>query len=382
MSALSQKKKLVRQQAILIQHALMCTDHCTLPFCEDMKAALTHMAKCQPGIQCPVKHCASSWAIYTHAKNCKKPVCAVCEPFSSRINDSKIENVTERSIELWMEVVGMRAQSLNASTVERAVNTTMDVSVLEASVIDLPVTQTTNTMKENEEPTAMTVLNAKSDGQRAMEAQTAHNGENSTEKSTQGSTNEMFSGQPEESLTGKGPTRRKSSSGRLSLQKSTKSKTTEKKPTEKKSIETKTAEKNVVEKKPTKKRTSEKKAAEKKPTKRRSSVVSTQADSTKEKSTENNSAAMEPTTEPTEEESTNNISLDMPTIEEEPTTLFFTTAMEANSILGGALNTTEMNMTASNASFSQTNLVQSTPMVRQFKKHMLRLVLFIRSMLI
>lgn len=327
MPALSDKTKLIKQQAILIQHALLCRGTCSLPFCDVMKTVIAHMGECQPGIKCAVRHCASSRAIFGHVKDCKKSTCPVCEPFAT-INDTQIENVEDKSLALWMQVVG--PGSMNASTVERAVNTSsafngsmMETSFLDTSFGGAPDTQA---MPSEREESATTATGSETSGQQSRancapaKGVPTTNGPRSAEVLNKaGPAAEKPTKSQHAIVAGSKPAREKANKMAS--------------PSGPPSANKKPAEKNA-------------KPKEKQPaTKRPSTGTATKANTTSEDVPANDVS-----------------SIDMPDLADEPS-VDQPVTLEATSFLGGPLNMTHMNATASDASFSQINLVQSTPMV-------------------
>lgn len=108
MASSGDKKKLLRQQLILLNHAKKCVQECSLPYCQDMKAVQSHLLVCENQKDCSFKHCMSSRRILKHASNCKQATCVICapvtnmeekteptEPTSSFLNRSCSESSTE-----------------------------------------------------------------------------------------------------------------------------------------------------------------------------------------------------------------------------------------------------------------------------------------------
>ncbi|XP_072574603.1 uncharacterized protein [Paramormyrops kingsleyae] len=83
------KRKLIREQLLLLLHARMCQQHkqtnreewlCSRLQCRTMRKVLKHMDSCQAGMSCQVKHCASSCKLISHWENCIQHDCPVCMP--------------------------------------------------------------------------------------------------------------------------------------------------------------------------------------------------------------------------------------------------------------------------------------------------------------
>ncbi|XP_048827190.1 uncharacterized protein LOC125704985 isoform X2 [Brienomyrus brachyistius] len=73
----------------LLWHACECQDYkqankevwwCSLPQCRSMRKVLDHMAQCQAGTSCQVKHCTSYCQIISHWLSCTQPECPNCLP--------------------------------------------------------------------------------------------------------------------------------------------------------------------------------------------------------------------------------------------------------------------------------------------------------------
>lgn len=155
------KIKLIRQQAILLNHASTCSKQCTLPYCSVMKGVLNHLQHCQQMLKCPVARCTSSRQIIKHRQNCVLATCAICAPFRNKVAQNAHDDSMNQSFNLSQlnQSINLNDSSMNLGTSTTNSTTAFmsarNSSATESSSSDYSTTETSAAESSTEEASTM-----------------------------------------------------------------------------------------------------------------------------------------------------------------------------------------------------------------------------------